>query len=276
MLKQFIVDAFVRGPFSGNPAAVVPLESWPDDALMQSIAAENNLSETAFFKPSAEPADQGARAKVFDLRWFTPTTEVDLCGHATLATTHVLARELGEVEDGDLLLFETRSGRLEVDVGLSEYAMALPAVKPSPSENSAAALAALGGGEGEVLEAFSDLVVAYPSRSSVESCDPDFGALTELGVRAVCVTAPADSDEYDFVTRVFAPGVGIDEDPATGSAQCALGPYWVDRLGRSPVRCDQLSARGAALTTHWQSEDRHVTVIGRCSTFSRGEITVPH
>lgn len=243
---------------------------------MQSIAAENNLSETAFFRPSTTPADQGVRAKVFDLRWFTPTTEVDLCGHATLATAHVLVRELGEAADGDLLLFETRGGRLEVDVGLSEYAMSLPAAKPTEADDAAAALAALGSGEGDVLEAFSDLVVAYPHRSAVEDCEPDFRALTEIGVRAVCVTAPADSDEYDFVTRVFAPGVGIDEDPATGSAQCALGPYWVDRLGRSPVRCDQLSARGAALTTHWQSDDRHVTVIGRCATFSRGEITVSH
>lgn len=283
-LRQYIVDAFVRGPFSGNPAAVVPLESWLDDALMQSIAAENNLSETAFFVPALDVSDQGRRARSYDLRWFTPATEVDLCGHATLATAHVLTRELEEVEDGGWIAFETRSGRLNVDVGLSEYAMALPAVVPRPVEagskaatvDAGAVLSALGAGDGTVLGALSDLLVAYPDRGVVESCHPDFSMLAELGVRAVCITADANSDEYDFVTRVFAPGVGIDEDPATGSAQCALGPYWVERLERSPVHCEQLSRRGAALTTHWQSGEGHVTVIGRCSTFSRGEITVAH
>lgn len=274
MIKQFIVDAFVRGPFTGNPAAVVPLEEWLPDELMQAIAAENNLSETAFFAAAGDTPEDGRRGKSYALRWFTPTTEVDLCGHATLATAHVLARELEAVDEGGWLAFETRSGRLEVDIGLGEYAMSLPAVEPRPATDGAGVLAALGGAEGEVLEAFSDRIVVFEGSDQVESCAPDHAALAALDIRAVCITAPDDSDEYDFVTRVFAPGVGIDEDPATGSAQCALGPYWAERLGTSPVRCDQRSPRGAALTTHWQSGDDHVTVIGRCATFSRGELTI--
>lgn len=275
VLKQFIVDAFVRGPFSGNPAAVVPLDTWPPDELMQAIAAQNNLSETAFFAPLEDVEQQGRRARSYQLRWFTPTTEVDLCGHATLATAHVIARELNDADDGAWIVFETRSGRLEVDVSLGEYAMSLPAAAPNPASDGSDVLDALGEVHGEVFEAFNDRVVIFESSEEVRGCRPDFAALAKLGLRAVCVTAPADSDEYDFVTRVFAPGVGIDEDPATGSAQCVLGPYWVERLGRSPVRCDQLSVRGAALTTHWQSGEPQVTVIGRCSTFSRGELAIP-
>lgn len=274
VLKQFIVDAFVRGPFSGNPAAVVPVESWPSDELMQAIAAQNNLSETAFFLPVADDESDGRRMHRFHLRWFTPTTEVDLCGHATLATAHVVARELHDADEGSWIVFETRSGRLEVDVSLGEYAMSLPAIRSKAAVDGGAILAALGFDDGSVMGAGGDRLVVVADQAAVSTCAPDFTALAELEIRAICVTAPAGSDEYDFVTRVFAPGVGIDEDPATGSAQCALGPYWIERLGQSPVRCEQLSTRGAALTTHWQAGDPQVTVIGRCSTFSRGEITV--
>lgn len=266
-LRQYIVDAFVRGPFTGNPAAVVPLDQWIDEDLMQSIASENNLSETAFVV-CRDAADH-------ELRWFTPTTEVDLCGHATLATAHVLARELNALSDGAGVTFHTRSGALGVEVGIEDYALDLPAARLRPDELSETVLAALGQGAGEAYQSIGGSLVAYENAAQIEACAPDFAALAELDRPVLIVTAAAASPDHDFVARVFAPKLGINEDPATGSAQCALGPFWIERLGRSPVRCLQISARGAELVSEWTPGDERVTVSGRCATFSRGELDLP-
>lgn len=234
---------------------------------MQSIAAENNLSETAFV----------VRRNTVDheLRWFTPTTEVDLCGHATLATAHVLAQELNALYEGPGVTFHTRGGALGVDAGPEGYALDLPAARLRPDGLSDKLVAALGQGAGEAYQSVGGSLVAYEDAAQVRACAPDFAALAELDRSALIVTAPAASRDHDFVARVFAPRLGIDEDPATGSAQCALGPFWIERLGRSPVRCFQVSARGAELVSEWSPGDDRVTVSGRCSTFSRGELDLP-
>lgn len=266
-LRQFIVDAFVCGPFTGNPAAVVSLDEWIDDELMQSIAAENNLSETAFFV-RRDCANH-------ELRWFTPTTEVDLCGHATLASAHVLAQELNALSEGAGVTFDTRSGPLGVEAGLEGYSANLPAAPLRPDELSDALLAALGQGAGEAYQSVGGSLVAYEDAAQVQACEPDLAVVARLDRQAVIVTAPAASADHDFVARVFAPRLGIDEDPATGSAQCALGPFWIERLGHTSVRCFQASPRGAELVSQWKPGDDRVTVSGRCSTFSRGELDLP-
>ncbi|MFY9265288.1 MAG: PhzF family phenazine biosynthesis protein [Solirubrobacterales bacterium] len=265
-LEHYIVDAFVCGPFTGNPAAVTPLEYWLDDDIMQAIAAENNLSETAFFVRTAHDA--------YDLRWFTPTVEIDLCGHATLASAHVLIAELDSAPD-EQLSFATRSGELRVALEADLYAMTLPAITPRPLGGNERLLSALGAGEAEVFSASGagDVIVVFDGEATVRSIDPDLRALAAVSGPGVCVTAPAD--EFDYVTRLFAPNVGIDEDPATGSAQCGLAPYWGLRLGKSELSCFQASARGAELGARWAAGDDHVTVLGRCRTFVRGQIELP-
>lgn len=268
-LPHYIVDAFTCGAFTGNPAAVVPLEEWIDESAMQAIAGENNLSETAFVLRTGSAE--------FDLRWFTPTVEIELCGHATLATAHVLVEEVDELAGASIaedvaLRFATRSGELEVARERDLYSLKLPAVEVRAMDASQAVLDALGAGEGSMLSASKagDLLVVYEDESSVRAMAPDLQALMASGAGFTAVTAPAA--EYDFVTRVFAPRVGIDEDPATGSAQCALAPYWSKRLDKPELRCFQASRRGAELGATWVVGDDRVTVSGRCTTFVRGEL----
>ncbi|MBI4898849.1 MAG: PhzF family phenazine biosynthesis protein [Actinobacteria bacterium] len=266
-LRQYIVDAFVTGPFSGNPAAVCLLDEWIDARLMQAIAAENNLSETAFFV--------SRDCETQELRWFTPRVEVDLCGHATLASAHVLAEETGRLSVGASVRFETRSGSLEVACEVDGLAMSLPASPLETFEPTADdLLEALGVPVSEIVRAGDDLIVVVESAAAVTKCRPDLSALARVETRCVCVTAPAESDGLDFVARVFAPRLGIDEDPATGSAQCGLAPYWTRRLGVERVRCFQASDRGAELVSEYRDGEGFVTVRGRCATFSRGEIEV--
>ena len=248
-LPFFQVDAFAEAPLTGNPAAVMPLEQWLDDGLMQAIAAENNLSETAFAVPS-DRADAD-----YDLRWFTPATEVDLCGHATLASAHVLMT-------GDRIRFATRSGVLAVSREDDLLNLDLPAFEVLPGEVPGL-LDALGAtGEIFVGEGGNNsAIVLLPDESAVRSVRPDFAALATFD-RLVIVTARGD--EQDIASRVFAVYHGIDEDPVTGSAHAALVPFWAERLGRHQFTAVQASRRGGLLYCR-EAGDR-VVLGGRCQT----------
>jgi PhzF family phenazine biosynthesis protein len=252
-LPFFQVDAFAEEPLSGNPAAVMPLDQWLPDALMQAIAAENNLSETAFLVPS-----EGADAD-YDLRWFTPATEVDLCGHATLASAHVLIT-------GERIRFATRSGVLAVSREGDLLKLDLPAfdVRAGDAPGLRDALGVAGEtylGEGGNNSA----IVLLDDETAVRSVRPDFTALKAFD-RLVMVTAPGD--EQDIASRVFAAYHGIDEDPVTGSAHAALVPFWAKRLGRQEFTAFQASARGGLLYCRMAGD--RVILGGHCQTVITG------
>jgi PhzF family phenazine biosynthesis protein len=256
------VDAFADRPFTGNPAAVMPLEAWLDDATLQAIAAENNLSETAF----TIPADGDAE---YELRWFTPTNEVVMCGHATLATGHVL------IGDRPRVRFRTRkAGLLEVARDGEGYALSLPAWTPSPKPLPDV-IAALGLDPATVVETLwheKDYgVVVLADEAAVRACDPDFRALARYGDWLTIVTAPGDTT--DIVSRAFVPGGGIDEDPVTGSAHAVIVPYWAERLGRVRFTAFQASARGGHLTCRLEGD--RVVLGGRCVTVVEGWMLLP-
>ncbi|MCY1401920.1 putative isomerase YddE [compost metagenome] len=227
------VDAFTDRPFSGNPAIVYRLDSWLSDELMQNIAAEHNLAETSFVVREAE----GWR-----IRWFTPKVEMPLCGHATLATAHVLFEVFGE--PGDEIEFASLSGPLRVIREAGMLALDFPALVPSAVGSTMELERALGVTPIDVLGA-DKLLVLLESEQAVRNCTPDFAALARLPWQGVIITAPGDS--HDFVSRFFAPAIGIDEDPVTGSAHCSLIPYWAQRLSKSQLRAYQCSARGGEL-----------------------------
>ncbi len=259
--KQYQVDAFARRVFEGNPAAVCPLDAWLPDATLQAIAMENNLSETAFYVPDGPG---------FHLRWFTPVAEVDLCGHATLATAHVLFAELGYA--GQSIEFMTRSGRLVVEHKDGMLVMDFPAQPPVPCAAPAALLDGLGAPPVEVLAA-DDYVVVFDDAAIVRTLAPDMAKLSTLALRGVCVTAPgAAGTDFDFVSRFFAPRYGIPEDPVTGSAHCELAPYWAGRLGKQRLTAYQASARGGDVLCEVRGE--RVILSGRAVTFMAGEIAV--
>lgn len=230
------LDAFTEALFSGNPAAVCPLEGWLSDDLMQAIAAENNLSETAFLV-----AEGGG----YGLRWFTPTVEVDLCGHATLAAAHLLLNHLGHGGDG--VAFETRSGTLAVKRDGGALAMDFPALPPGERIEAAPGFAAALGGRPAELYKIREvhgapyLLALFGSAAEVARLAPNFAAL------GANVIATAPGGEADFVSRFFAPVSGIDEDPVTGSAHCTLTPFWAERLGKSSLKARQISARGGEM-----------------------------
>jgi len=237
-IPLFHVDAFTNQPFRGNPAAVCPLQGWLDDEILRKVAAENNLSETAFFLP---------RTGHYDLRWFTPRGEVRLCGHATLASAYVLFTLL---EPGlDSVRFETRhSGGLTVNKNGDLLSMDFPALFPEHCGNPPDdLLRALGPGPlpSSVLEVNDTYIGVYQSQSSIQSLRPDFARLEQLHPFAVAVTAPGK--DVDFVSRYFKPSYGMPEDPVTGSVHCALTPYWTKRLGKSQLHAQQLSERGGEL-----------------------------
>lgn len=267
VLDQYIVDAFERGPFTGNPAAVVPLESWIPDELMQQIAGENNLSETAFFVSNDD---------AYDLRWFTPTHEVPLCGHATLASAHVIWSAL--MSGAETLSFETKSGVLGVTKlpDANSYRLDFPEAPIGDHENGAAVREALNI-DGEVFDSLGAVFVVCESAEMVRDCSPDLDELAKIGDGFAIVTALADSelkaDGFDVVTRVFAPGVGIDEDPATGSAHCAVAPYWSGKLGRSQIKSFQASKRGGYFECEVPGNGR-VLIAGTCRTFATGQIEI--
>lgn len=263
-IPYFQVDAFARRPFAGNPAGVCLLESWPEERLMAEIASENRLSETAYLVP-LDPED----AADYRLRWFTPSgDEVELCGHATLASAHVLFEELGGA--GPELRFRTRSGVLTVRRDGARLSMDFPSQPPEPCEAPPALAEGLGV-EPVAVAASADYLAEMPDERSVRGLDPDMGALAELDRRGVIATAPGR--EVDFVSRFFAPKLGVPEDPVTGSAHCALTPYWSEKLGRSTMRARQLSRRGGEVLCEDRGE--RVTLGGTAARYLAGTIILP-
>lgn len=258
-LKLYQVDAFADRVFEGNPAAVVPLDDWLEDRLLQAIAQENNLSETAFFVP----VEQG-----FELRWFTPQAEVDLCGHATLASAHVLFEHLNH--PASEITFQTRSGALVVRRTERGMAMDFPAVASEPIEAPQALLAGLGKAPVEVRVA-PDYMAIFGCEQDVVDLRPDFSALARLDRRGVIVTAPGD--QFDFVSRCFYPKLGVNEDPVTGSAHCKLAPYWARILKRTQLVGRQLSNRGG--TVHCKVRGQRVMLAGNAVDYLQGEILIP-
>lgn len=295
--RIFQVDAFADRPFRGNPAAVCPLEAWPEDGLLQAVAAENNLSETAFLV---------RRGDGFELRWFTPEAEVDLCGHATLAAGFVVLRVMeGHREE---VAFETASGPITVRRDGELLAMDFPAVPPEPCGEAPPELAAgLGRAPDRVLRA-KDWLAVYPSAGDVAGLEPDMSVLRGLDLRGVVATAPAgprgsapgrpggggaggrgggedggpggrddgrrdgDAPAPDFVSRFFAPKLGVPEDPVTGSAHCTLAPYWARRLGRRELLGRQLSRRGGEVRCIARGD--RVTLSGRAVLYMEGAVRV--
>lgn len=255
-IVQYQVDAFADRVFEGNPAAVCPLRAWLDDSVLQAIAAENNLSETAFFVPSGSG---------FQLRWFTPVAEVDLCGHATLASAHVLFEHFAFLER--TIEFATRSGRLTVERSNGLLVMDFPARPPEPCHAPEALIAGLGRHPIEVL-AGDDYIAVFDSEDDVLALSPDPAKLNQLDRRGVVATAPGTS--VDFVSRFFAPKLGIPEDPVTGSAHCELAPYWAVRLGRADMRARQVSRRGGSVACGLRGD--RVLLSGNAVTFMVAEI----
>jgi PhzF family phenazine biosynthesis protein len=252
------VDAFTSRVFAGNPAAVCPLPSWLDDVTLQAIAAENNLSETAFFVGGGGE---------YDLRWFTPAQEVDLCGHATLASAHVI---LGLLEPARrVVTFRSKSGPLAVTREDDLLVLDFPARAGEPVGAPEALVRALGRPPREVYRA-RDFMAVYDAEDDVRALAPDMSGLARLD--ALGVIATAAGRQADFVSRFFAPRAGIPEDPVTGSAHCTLVPYWSRRLGRSRLRALQVSSRGGELVC----EDRgdRVAIGGRAVTFLEGTIRI--
>jgi PhzF family phenazine biosynthesis protein len=258
------VDAFTDRAFHGNPAAVVPLDRWPDDAVMQKIAFENGLSETAFFVKSGE-----AR---YHLRWFTPAVEVDLCGHATLASAHVLFRELGVTADA--IAFDTRSGPLVVTRRADgKLEMDFPVrTGDVPAEATPALLRGLGRAPITVIRAPARWLCVYARAADVRDLRPDHAALATVTPGRIMVTAPGDPGDCDFVSRYFAPDAGIAEDPVTGSAHCTLVPYWAQRLGKTSLHARQVSARGGELWCTLAGD--RVKIAGHAVGYLRGEISL--
>jgi PhzF family phenazine biosynthesis protein len=255
------IDAFAEEVFQGNPAAVCPLRDWLADERMQAIAAENNLSETAFFVPGMEPGD-------YDLRWFTPAAEVDLCGHATLASAHLILSRLAP--ERDAVRFSTLSGILEVCRDGDRLAMDLPARPPRSYDPPPGLFEALGVGPEVMLASQRDAMAVYGDEATVRGLAPDIRALAAIDRRGIIVTAPGD--DYDFVSRFFAPAIGIDEDPVTGSAHCTLIPYWADRLGKTELHARQVSARGGDL--YCRAMDERVRIAGRARLYLEGTLAL--
>jgi PhzF family phenazine biosynthesis protein len=253
------VDAFTSRPFAGNPAAVVPLEQWLPDGVMQNIALENNLAETAFFVPG----ENG-----YDLRWFTPVVEMDLCGHATLATGFLIFEVLGTSER--TLRFQTRSGELTVGKEGGRYVLDLPS-RPGERRDAPAALIEAVGKEPVEVYKSRDYLFVYENEADVRAIAPDFNAMVKASPDNVIVTAIGD--EADFVSRFFAPEVGVWEDPVTGSAHCTLIPYWAQRLGKTDLFARQLSSRGGEVYCSLVDDDR-VKIAGDAVLYMKGEIYV--
>jgi PhzF family phenazine biosynthesis protein len=245
-MNLYIVDAFTGVPFRGNPAAVCLVEAPMAAALMQKIAFEMNLSETAFIMPRPDPGGGGpVGAAGFQLRWFTPKVEVDLCGHATLASAHVLW-ETGRVKPGATIRFHTRSGALSANSGAGRWIeLDFPAEPPEASSPPEGLLRALSVEPLYVGKTRFDFFVETASEEAVREMRPDFGLLEKVRCRGVIVTAKGT--DCDFVSRFFAPAVGVREDPVTGSAHCSLAPYWREKLGKDAFTAHQVSERGGIL-----------------------------
>ncbi len=259
-MKIYTVDAFTDRLFSGNPAAVYPLEQWPDDAFMQSVAFENNLAETAFFVPDGDN---------YHIRWFTPVVEVDLCGHATLAAAHVLFNHIGY--QGNKLKFKSRSGILTVTKNGNQLTLDFPADKLNPVELTPELSNCFSVKPIAVYIGKTDYMFVFPSQKDIETIIPDLAAIKQLTkVRGIIITAPGN--EVDFVSRFFAPQSGIDEDPVTGSAHTSLTPYWAEQMNKNKFTCLQLSKRVGKLTCELAGE--RVKISGEAVTYLIGNIQI--
>jgi PhzF family phenazine biosynthesis protein len=250
------VDAFADKPFTGNPAAVCPLDAWISDDLMQTVAAENNLSETAFFVKSGSQ---------YDLRWFTPVHEVDLCGHATLASAYVLFNLMGF--NGDKVVFNTRSGLLTVVKRDEWYEMDFPCQPAEPCETPSAITSLFGDSLVECLTS-ADYLVVLDSEAEVVKAAPDMSVLKQLDLRGLMITAPGNS--YDFVSRFFAPKYGIDEDPVTGSSFTRLIPYWAGKLDKQKMLAKQVSKRGGEVRCALNGD--RVAIAGQAVLYMTGKL----
>ncbi|HYK76707.1 MAG TPA: PhzF family phenazine biosynthesis protein [Daejeonella sp.] len=259
-LAIYQADAFTDQLFGGNPAAVCPLTEWLEAVEMQKIAAENNLAETAFFVP---------RGSDFELRWFTPELEIDLCGHATLASAHIIFTQLNY--KSDTILFHTqKAGILSVTRNQDLYTLDFPSRVPEPCAMPQGLLEALGGKPPlEVLRS-RDYLLVYASEDDIKALKPDFNALAKIDALGIIVTAPGK--QSDFVSRFFAPAAGINEDPVTGSAHCNLIPYWANKLGKNNLHAYQVSARLGELWCELKND--RVLMSGRAVTYLKGEIYV--
>jgi PhzF family phenazine biosynthesis protein len=266
------IDAFTDRAFAGNPAGVMPLAAWPDDALMQHMAFEHGLSETAFFVPAKPPPAASAKVGRYQLRWFTPAVEVDLCGHATLAAAHVLFNELGA--RGDVVTFDTRSGALTAarrpDAKIQLDFPATPAQVVDDAIRAREVSHALGGAEVAWLgRSQFDWFAQLRDAAAVRAVRPDFPRIAALGARGLIVTAAGD--DCDFVSRFFAPQSGVAEDPVTGSAHSALAPFWAARLGQATLHARQVSARGGELWCEVAGD--RVKIAGHSRRYLRGEVS---
>jgi PhzF family phenazine biosynthesis protein len=259
------VDAFTDRRFAGNPAAVCLLDREAETGWMQAVAAEMNLSETAFVRPIPNEADSD-----FELRWFTPAVEVDLCGHATLATAHVLWSERAAPADRPIR-FRTRSGVLTAARRGGLIELNFPAMPPTESPAPDGLAEALG-----VIPSYvgrngcNDVLAVLDGEQAVRDCRPDFGVLRRIPARGVILTAPSDDPAFQFVSRFFAPALGIDEDPVCGSAHCGLGPFWAERLGRNEVTGHQVSARGGIVRVRIEGDRAYLG--GNAVTVLKGEL----
>jgi PhzF family phenazine biosynthesis protein len=258
-LPIFQADAFASGLFKGNPAAVVPLSEWIPDQTMQLIAAENNLSETAFFIPEGDH---------FHIRWFTPKSEVNLCGHATLATAHILFNELNF--QGELISFNSKSGLLTVRKIEDKLQLDFPADFVQPVEMNPVFDQAFGIQATAAFIGRTDYLLLFESEEIIRNMKPNFHLLKQTEARGIIVTSKGN--EVDFVSRFFAPGVGIDEDPVTGSAHTSLVPFWSKRLNKKEMTALQFSERGGQLWCTLAGD--RVLIAGKAITFLRGEIEI--
>ncbi len=260
-LRYFVVDAFTNQTFAGNPAAVVPLERWADDQWLQNVAMEMNLAETAFLVPNVAG---------YDLRWFTPRIEVDLCGHATLASAIALTH-LNKFPDESDIAFSTRSGVLRAERKGSWYQLDFPIQPEDASESPAGLEESLGVTPRYVGRNKFDYLLEVESEGVLRAIAPDFKRLAMIQCRGVIVTARSDDSHFDFVSRFFAPSVGVDEDPVTGSAHCCLADFWSKRLSKTKMIGYQASARGGTVQVEVQGE--RVLLGGEGVIFAEGELT---
>lgn len=259
-LTIYQVDAFAEKVFKGNPAAVIPLEDWIDDSLMQQIAMENNLSETVFFVK----ADAG-----YHIRWFTPEYEIDLCGHATLASAYVIKNFI-EPHIVDIHFTTEKVGPLKATAKDGAYTLDFPARLPEPCEAPEKLLPSLGISTAVEVLRSRDYFVVLPNEEAVRNVEPDYTLMSELDTIGVIVTAKGH--DADVVSRCFYPGAGIPEDPVTGSAHCNVVPYWSEKLHKTKLFCQQLSPRGGDLQCELVGD--RVLMSGKCVLYMRGEITL--
>ena len=266
-IPVYQVDAFTDKRFHGNPAAICPLEQWLPDSVLQAIAAENNLSETAYYVRANEHAANGGKGQI-ELRWFTPAVEVDLCGHATLAAAMVIL-DVRKETAADQVEFRTKSGSLVVHRDGDRYALDFPTRPAVQVEAHRDLVAALGAEPSEILAA-RDYLCVFSSEAEVRALEPDMAKLATLDRFGMIVTARGEN--CDFVSRFFAPAKGVNEDPVTGSSHCTLIPYWAKRLGKDWMRARQISARGGELWCEMRGD--RVRIAGHGVLFLEGKIEI--